>query len=106
MVPWKIAVGVSLAGAGILAAVLVRRFDYLAPYNPSTSSPSMASTVAVHFGGAVAALGLIAGALARSLGLVDVGRKVDVIDRSIRRGEASPELGRLLQEEAEGIFTE
>lgn len=105
MVPWKIAVGVSLAGAGILAAVLVRRFDYLAPYTQYIVAQH-GLTVAVHFGGAVAALGLIAGALARSLGLVDVGRKVDVIDRSIRRGEASPELGRLLQEEAEGIFTE
>lgn len=105
MVPWKIAVGVSLAGAGILAALLVRRFDYLAPYTQYIVAQH-GLAVAVHFGGAVAGLAVVAGALARSLGLVDVGRKVDVIDRSIRRGDASPELGRLLQEEAEGVFTE
>lgn len=105
MVPWKIAVGVAVAGGGILAAILARRFDYLAPYTDYIIAHH-ALAVAFHFGGAVVALGLLAGALARSLGLVDVGRKVDVIDRSIRRGDASPELGRLLQEEAEGVFTE
>ena len=105
MVPWKIAVGVAMAGGGILVAVLARRFDYLAPYADYIVAQH-GLAVALHFGGAVAALGLVAGALARSLGLVDVGRKVDVIDRAIRRGESSPELGRLLQEEAEGIFTE
>lgn len=105
MVPWKITVGVSLAAAGILAAVLARHFAYLAPYT-SYIIAQHGLAVALHFGGAAAALGLVAGALARSLGLVDVGRKVDVIDRSIRRGDASPELGRLLQEEAEGVFTE
>ena len=105
MVPWKIAVGVALAGGGILAAVLGRHFEYLAPYTDYIIAKH-GFVVALHFGGAVAAIGLVAGALARSLGLVDVGRKVDVIDRSIRRGDASPELGRLLQEEDEGIFTE
>ena len=105
MVPWKIAAGVALAGGGLLAAILVRRFDYLAPYTDYIIAQH-ALAVAIHFGGAVAAIGLLAGALARSLGLVDVGRKVDVIDRSIRRGEGSPELGRLLQEEQEGVFTE
>ena len=105
MVPWKIAIGVALAAAGILAAVLVRRFDYLAPYADYIIAQH-GLAVALHFAGAVAAIGLVADALARSLGLVDVGRKVDVIDRSIRGGDASPELGRLLQEEAEGVFTE
>lgn len=105
MQPWKIATGLAIALGGILGAVLWRRFHYLAPYSAYIASEHWLAIV-VHFGAAVAAIGLAAGGLARSLGLVDIGRKVDVIERSIRRGESSPELGRLLREEAEGTFTE
>ena len=105
MQPWKIAVGLAVALGALLGALLVRRFHYLAPYTDYIIAEHWLP-VALHFGAAVAAIGLAAGALARSLGLVDVGRKVDVIERSIRRGEGSPELGRLLREEADGTFTE
>ena len=105
MQPWKVAVGLGVALGALLAALLVRRFAFLAPYTAYIAAEHWLS-VAVHFGTAVAAIGLAAGALARSLGLVDVGREVDVVERSIRRGEGSPELGRVLREEAEGTFTE
>lgn len=105
MQPWKIAVGIGLAAGGLLAALLLKRFDYLAPYANHIIAQHWLS-ISVHFAAAVAAIGLAAGALARALGLVDVGRKVDVIERSIRRGDSSPELGRVLREEAEGMFTE
>lgn len=105
MLPWKVAVGMALALGGLLAAALMRRFDYLAPYSGYIAVEHWLP-ILIHFGAAVAAIGLLAGALARSLGLVDVGRKVDVVERSIRRGDSSPELGRLLREEAEGTFTE
>ena len=103
--PWKIASGLAIALGALLGAVLVRRFDYLAPYTSYIVAEHWLG-ILVHFGAAVAAIGVAAGALARSLGLVDIGRKVDVIERSIRRGDGSPELGRLLQEEADGTFTE
>ena len=105
MQPWKIAGGIAVAAGGVLAAVLLKRFAFLAPYADYIMAEHWLP-VAVHFGGAVAAIGLAAAALARSLGLVDVGRKVDVIERAIRRGQGSPELGRVLREEAEGAFTE
>lgn len=105
MLPWKVAVGLALALGALLAAALMRRFEFLAPYSGYIAAEYWLAIV-VHFGAAVAAIGLSAGALARSLGLVDVGRKVDVVERSIRRGDSSPELGRLLREEAEGTFTE
>ena len=105
MQPWKIAVGLALALGGLLAAFLLKRFAFLAPYTDHIIAEYWLP-VAVHFGAAVAAIGIGAAAIARSLGLVDVGRKVDVIERAIRRGEGSPELGRLLREEADGTFTE
>lgn len=105
MLPWKIAVGLTVAGAGVLGLVLVEGFQYLRPH-ASYIAAAYGLDVAVYFGGAAAAFGIAAGAAARSLGLVDVGRKVDVLDRSIRRGEGSPELGRILREEEEGMYTE
>ena len=103
--PWQIATGLAIALGALLGAGLMRRFDYLAPYSSYIASEHWLG-ILVHFGAAVAAIGLAASALARSLGLVDIGRKVDVIERSIRRGDSSPELGRLLREEADGTFTE
>ena len=105
MLPWKIAVGLTVAGAGVLGLVLAEGFQYLRPH-ASYIAAVYGLDVAIYFGGAAAAFGITAGALARSMGLVDVGRKVDVIDRSIRRGEGSPELGRILREEEEGTYTE
>ena len=105
MQPWHIGVGFGLSLGALLAVALVRRFDYLAPY-ASYIEAEYRLAILLHFGAAVAAIGLSAAALARSLGLVDVGRKVDVVERSIRRGDSSPELGRLLREEADGTFTE
>ena len=43
-------------------------------------------------------------AAARALGLVDLGWKVDLVDRSIRCGEGDPELADALQREAEDKF--
>ena len=77
MQPWKIAVGLGVALGALLAAVLVWRFEFLAPYAGYIAAEHWLA-VGVHYGAAVAAIGLAAGAVARSLGLVDVGRKVDV----------------------------
>ena len=40
-------------------------------------------------------------ARARALGLADMGRKVDLVERSIRRGEADPELADTLRRKAQ-----
>ena len=50
-------------------------------------------------------LGAIAAAIyaaARAAGLADLGRRVDLVERSIRRGEGDPELAEALRRDAEG----
>ena len=50
-------------------------------------------------------LGAIAAAIyaaARAAGLADLGRRVDLVKRSVRRGEGDPELAEALRRDAEG----
>ena len=50
-------------------------------------------------------LGAVAAALyavARAAGLADLGRRVDLLERSVRRGEGDPELTDALRRDAEG----
>ena len=42
------------------------------------------------------------GAAARAAGLAGLGRRVDLVERSIRRGEGDPELAEALRRDAEG----
>ena len=41
-------------------------------------------------------------AAARAAGLADLGRRVDLAERSVRRGEGDPELADALKRDAEG----
>ena len=53
-----------------------------------------------HDGLAGVAAGLYAAA--RAAGLADLGRRVDLVERSVRRGEGDPELAEALRRDAEG----
>ena len=57
---------------------------------PGQNAPPAAPTLAFFFY-----------ARARALGLADMGRKVDLVERSIRRGEADPELADTLRRKAQ-----
>ena len=39
---------------------------------------------------------------ARTAGLADLGRRVDLVERSVRRGEGHPELAEAVRRDAEG----
>ena len=102
---WRISFGVTLALGAILAFYAMHRLDFLGPYArfivqeywlPITLYTSLA---------AFTFMTLLA-ALLRRLGLHDVGRKVDLVERSLRRGEGDPDLARRLADEEQGEFTE
>ena len=105
MQPWKIAVGLGVAITGCAVAFLANRFAFLGPYAGLIIAEYW-WPVTLHFLAAVATLMAVMAAVLRSLGLVDVGRKLDLMERSTRRGAGDPELARRLGEEAEGTFTE
>ena len=58
--------------------------------------------IAAHLGLVLAAVAAALYGVARAAGLADLGRRVDLVERSIRRGEGDPELAEALRWDAEG----
>ena len=85
MQPWKISAGLTAAIVGSAVLLAGPRLEYLAPYWPLL--------LAEH--GVLLALHL-------ALGLADLGRRVDLAERSVRRGEGDPALTDALRRDAEG----
>ena len=101
MQPWKISAGLTAALAGSAVLLAGSRLEYLAPFWPLILS-DYGVLIALHLGLALtAALAAIYG-VARAAGLADLGRRVDLAERSVRRGEGDPELADALNRDAEG----
>ena len=101
MQPWKISAGLTAALAGSAVLLAGSRLEYLVPFWPLSLS-DYGVFIALHLGLALtAALAAIYG-VARAAGLADLGRRVDLVERSVRRGEGDPELARALKRDTEG----
>ena len=101
MQPWKISAGLTAALAGSAVLLAGSRLEYLAPFWPLILS-DYGVLIALHLALALtAALAAIYG-VARAAGLADLGRRVDLVERSVRRGEGDPELTDALRRDAEG----
>lgn len=103
--PWRIAFGLTIAFAAVAVFLVGPRFAYLAPYSRAILVNYGFHITLYALAALVATMAVAAGAL-RSLGLYDVGRRVDLVERSIRRGDGDPELARRLRDEERGQFTE
>ena len=101
MQPWRISVGLTavLAGSAILAGG--SRLEYLAPFWRVILA-EYGLVIAEHLGLVLAAVAAALYGVARAAGLADLGRRVDLVERSIRRGEGDPELADTLRWDAEG----
>ena len=106
MQPWKISIGFT---AIILAAAMMLAgddFAYLKPHLRIIATDYW-MPVAWYGGLAVVALAMSIYAAARALGLADMGRKVDLMERALRRGEqGQTELAAKLKSEDRGRFPE
>ena len=104
MQPWKISVGLT---ATILALALMlagERFAYLQPHFQIVVADYW-MPVAWYGGLAIVTLLVLIYAAARALGLADMGLKVDLMERSIRRGSGGQtELAKKLGQEDRGQF--
>ena len=105
MQPWKISVGLT---AIILALALLLgggSFAYLTPYFWIIVT-DYGLPVAGYGGLALVTLMVGLYSAARALGLADTGLKVDLMERSIRRGEGGQaELAEKLEQEDRGRFS-
>ena len=104
MQPWKISIGctVVVLAAGIMLAG--DHFLYLKPHLRTITTDHW-QAVAWYGGLAVAGVAMSIYDAARALGLHDMGRKVDLMERSMRRGEqGQTELAAKLESEDRGEY--
>ena len=106
MQPITVALGLTVTILALTALLAGPQFVYLAPHTRVLVSEYWPAFTAY---GALAVLSLIVVlyATARAAGLADLGRKVDLVERSIRRGAGGdPELAEQMQQQERGDFDE
>ena len=101
MQPWRISAGLTAVLAGSAVLVCGSRLKYLAPFWRVILA-DYGLVIATHLGLVLAAVAAALYAAARAAGLADLGRRVDLVERSIRRGEGDPQLAEALRRDAEG----
>ena len=104
MQPWQVSIGLTVTALG---AALIFWLPELAYYKPhwSTLLRDYWFPITLYSGLAVVSFAFSIYAGARSLGLADLGRKVDLVERTIRRGEGGDtELAEALQNQSKGKY--
>ena len=101
MQPWKISTGLTAALAGSAFLLGGSRLEYLAPYW-ATIFAEHGLTLTLQAGLVLAGLASAIYVVARTTGLADLGRRVDLAERSVRRGEGDASLADSLRQDAEG----
>ena len=86
MQPWKISIGLTAIILAVALMLAGESFAYLKPYLGIIATDYWLP-VAWYGGLAVVTLMVMIYSAARALGLADMGLKVDLMERSIRRGE-------------------
>lgn len=101
MQPWRISAGLTAAIAGAAFILAQERLAYLAPFWPVILADH-GIWIAVNLALVLAAVAAAIYIVARAAGLADLGRRVDLAERSVRRGEGDPALTDALRRDAEG----
>ena len=91
MQPWKVSAGLTATLAGFAVLVVNSRLAWLAPFWRVILA-EYGLAIAIHLGLALATIAAVFCGVVRAAGLTDVGRRVDLVERSIRREEGGPEL--------------
>ena len=101
MQPWKISAGLTAALAGSAFLLGGSRLDYLAPHWPAILA-GHGVWLALHAVLALTAVAATIYVVARATGLADLGRRIDLAERSVRRGEGDSGLSDSLRQDEEG----
>ena len=101
MQPWKISAGLTAAIAGATFILGGSRLGYLAPFWPLILAQH-GIPVGLYTALAVVTVAAAIYGIARAAGLADLGRRVGLAERSVRRGEGDPGLTEALRRDAEG----
>ncbi len=104
MQPITVALGLTVTVLALTALLAGPAFAFLAPHTRVLVFEYWPALAAY---GALAVVSLVVAlyATARAAGLADLGRKVDLVERSIRRGAGGdPELAAQMQQQDRGDF--
>ncbi|WP_420449778.1 hypothetical protein [Candidatus Palauibacter sp.] len=101
MQPWKISAGLTAALAGSVLLLGGARLEYLSPHWPLILARH-GGPVGLHAASALLTVAAAIYAIGRASGLADLGRRVDLAERSVRRGEGDHDLADALRRDAEG----
>ena len=101
MQPWKISAGLTAALAGSAFLLGGSRLEYLGPHWPAILA-GHGGALALHAVLALTAVAAAIYAVARATGLADLGSRVDLAERSVRRGEGDAGLEDALRQDAAG----
>ena len=106
MRPWRVGLGLTMSGAALVAWALWLELGYLHPYWPLVLA-DYGSYLAAQSSVALVTVAVAVYAVARAFSLGAVGRKVDVVERAIRRGTGQdPELAEALARDESGDYSE
>ena len=101
MQPWKISAGLTAAIAGSAFLLAGSRLECLSPFRPLILKDHLL-LLALHLTLATAAVAAAIYAIARTAGLADLGRRLGLAERSVRRGEGDPGLTDALRQDEKG----
>ena len=103
MKPLYIGIGVTASLTGAVLLWIGSRLIFLSPWW-GVILRTYGVTLTVHMGMAWVTSIVAFYALARAIGLADLGRRVDLVERSIRRGSGDADLQEALERGDEGVY--
>ena len=103
MKPIFFGVGITAALGGLAVLLVGPRLDFLAPWW-GTILRTYGLTLGLHAAAALITSIVVFYALARRVGLADLGRRVDLVERGIRRGSGDRDLQHALERNDQGLY--
>ena len=103
MKPIFFGIGITAALGGLAVLLVGPRLDFLSPWW-GTIFRTYGFTLGLHAAAALVTSIVVFYALARVLGLADLGRRVDLVERGIRRGSGDADLQEALERSDAGLY--
>ena len=103
MKPIFFGIGITAVLGGLAVLLLGSQLDFLSPWWGAILRAYWL-TISLHAAAALLTSIVVFYALARVAGLADLGRRLDLVERGIRRGSGDRDLRRALERSDEGVY--
>ena len=103
MKPIFVGIGITAVLGGLAVLLLGPQLDFLSPWWGAILRAYWL-TLSLHAAAALLTSIVVFYALARVAGLADLGRRLDLVERGIRRGSGDADLQRALERSDDGVY--